>query len=136
MPQTTETAPSRRQALDAASKAIIEQLQEDGRRPYAEIAKAVGLSEAATRQRVQKLVDQSGGFGTLLLQGHDWANPEATRRSYELFAQDVMPHFQGQAQPMIEASERARSVRQSKTDEHLNAVAQMTEKYNAELGRV
>jgi limonene 1,2-monooxygenase len=47
-----------------------------------------------------------------------------------------MPHFQGQAQPMIEASERARSVRQSKTDEHLNAVAQMTEKYNAELGRV
>ena len=58
MPQTTETAPSRRQALDAASKAIIEQLQEDGRRPYAEIAKAVGLSEAATRQRVQKLVDQ------------------------------------------------------------------------------
>lgn len=58
MPQTTETAPSRRQALDAASKAIIEQLQEDGRRPYAEIAKAVGLSEAATRQRVLKLVDQ------------------------------------------------------------------------------
>lgn len=91
---------------------------------------------AEARVQVQKLVDQSGGFGTLLLQGHDWANPEATRRSYELFAQDVMPHFQGQAQPMIEASERARSVRQSKTDEHLNAVAQMTEKYNAELGRV
>lgn len=40
------------------SKAIIEQLQEDGRRPYAAIGKAVGLSEAAVRQRVQKLLDQ------------------------------------------------------------------------------
>jgi Lrp/AsnC family transcriptional regulator for asnA, asnC and gidA len=41
--------------LDDVSKAIIEQLQTDGRRSYAEIGKAVGLSEAAVRQRVQKL---------------------------------------------------------------------------------
>ena len=41
--------------LDAAAKGIIEQLQEDGRRPYATIGKAVGLSEAAVRQRVQRL---------------------------------------------------------------------------------
>ncbi|SEO02036.1 Lrp/AsnC family transcriptional regulator [Actinacidiphila rubida] len=44
--------------MDAVSKAIVEQLQEDGRRPYAAIGKAVGLSEAAVRQRVQKLLDQ------------------------------------------------------------------------------
>jgi Lrp/AsnC family transcriptional regulator for asnA, asnC and gidA len=43
--------------LDAVSKAIIEQLQEDGRRSYAAVGKAVGLSEAAVRQRVQKLTD-------------------------------------------------------------------------------
>ncbi len=43
--------------LDDVSKAIIEQLQDDGRRSYAEIGKAVGLSEAAVRQRVQKLTD-------------------------------------------------------------------------------
>ncbi len=43
--------------LDATSKAIIEQLQQDGRRPYAAIGKAVGLSEAAVRQRVQRLID-------------------------------------------------------------------------------
>lgn len=42
--------------LDEVSKKIIEQLQEDGRRSYAEIGKVVGLSEAAARQRVQKLV--------------------------------------------------------------------------------
>ena len=41
--------------LDDVSKAIIEQLQEDGRRSYASIGKAVGLSEAAVRQRVQRL---------------------------------------------------------------------------------
>jgi Lrp/AsnC family transcriptional regulator for asnA, asnC and gidA len=44
-------------ALDDISKRIIEQLQEDGRRPYAAIGKAVGLSEAAVRQRVQRLLD-------------------------------------------------------------------------------
>jgi Lrp/AsnC family transcriptional regulator, regulator for asnA, asnC and gidA len=43
--------------LDDVSKAIIEQLQQDGRRPYAAIGKAVGLSEAAVRQRVQRLQD-------------------------------------------------------------------------------
>ncbi len=43
--------------LDETSKRIIEQLQEDGRRPYAAIGKAVGLSEAAVRQRVQRLLD-------------------------------------------------------------------------------
>lgn len=47
----------RRIQLDAVSKAIIEQLQQDGRRPYATIGKAVGLSEAAVRQRVQRLIE-------------------------------------------------------------------------------
>ena len=43
--------------LDETSKLIIEQLQEDGRRSYSDIGKAVGLSEAAVRQRVQKLTE-------------------------------------------------------------------------------
>jgi len=51
-PSLTAAAP-----LDDLSKAIIEQLQEDGRRAYATIGKAVGLSEAAVRQRVQRLVE-------------------------------------------------------------------------------
>lgn len=51
------TASSRALQLDVASRAIVEQLQADGRRSYAEIGKAVGLSEAAVRQRVQKLTD-------------------------------------------------------------------------------
>ncbi|PDQ34673.1 MAG: AsnC family transcriptional regulator [Candidatus Lumbricidophila eiseniae] len=48
---------SRSANVDDTAKAIIEQLQVDGRRSYAEIGKAVGLSEAAVRQRVQRLTD-------------------------------------------------------------------------------
>jgi Lrp/AsnC family transcriptional regulator for asnA, asnC and gidA len=50
-----EPVPAAAGLLDEVGKAIIEQLQEDGRRPYATIARAVGLSEAAVRQRVARL---------------------------------------------------------------------------------
>jgi Lrp/AsnC family transcriptional regulator for asnA, asnC and gidA len=43
--------------LDDIAKQIIEQLQQDGRMPYSTIGKIVGLSEAAVRQRVQRLSD-------------------------------------------------------------------------------
>ena len=52
-PRNEGTAP----VLDDVSKGIIEQLQKDGRMPDAAIGKAVGLSEAAVRQRVQRLLD-------------------------------------------------------------------------------
>jgi len=45
------------QPVDDMSKAIIEKLQRDGRRSYAGIGQDVGLSEAAVRQRVQRLID-------------------------------------------------------------------------------
>ena len=45
---------------------------------------------------IQDLLDRSGGFGAFLLLGHDWARPEATYKSYELFARNVIPHFKGQ----------------------------------------
>jgi Lrp/AsnC family transcriptional regulator for asnA, asnC and gidA len=44
-------------AIDDTSKAIIEELQSDGRKSYAAIGQVVGLSEAAVRQRVQRLTD-------------------------------------------------------------------------------
>ncbi|HEY5842161.1 MAG TPA: Lrp/AsnC family transcriptional regulator [Mycobacterium sp.] len=56
MPLAEPSPQPDRQPLDDVSKKIIELLQEDGRRPYASIASSVGLSEAAVRQRVQRLV--------------------------------------------------------------------------------
>ncbi|HEX5615720.1 MAG TPA: Lrp/AsnC family transcriptional regulator [Acidimicrobiia bacterium] len=45
--------------LDEADKALIELLQQDGRLTYTKLASSVGLSEAAVRQRVQRLVDEN-----------------------------------------------------------------------------
>lgn len=44
---------------------------------------------------IEGLLEQSGGFGTFLLLGHDWADRDATLRSYRLFAREVIPHFKG-----------------------------------------
>ena len=55
--QANRREPDSKIVLDSLSKQIIEQLQQDGRRSYAAIGKAVGLSEAAVRQRVQRLID-------------------------------------------------------------------------------
>jgi Lrp/AsnC family transcriptional regulator, regulator for asnA, asnC and gidA len=56
-PGSRDTDAGRVVLLDDLSKRIIEQLQQDGRRSYAAIGKAVGLSEAAVRQRVQRLIE-------------------------------------------------------------------------------
>lgn len=55
MAHSPRGVPANGLGLDDISKLIIEQLQADGRRSYAAIGKAVGLSEAAVRQRVQRL---------------------------------------------------------------------------------
>jgi limonene 1,2-monooxygenase len=54
----------------------------------------VGTPEMAVAQ-IERLQEQSGGFGTFLSMAHEWADREATLHSYELFAREVMPRFQG-----------------------------------------
>jgi limonene 1,2-monooxygenase len=56
----------------------------------------IGTPDQAVAQ-LQRLQDQSGGFGTFLFMAHEWANREASLRSYELFAREVMPLFQDSA---------------------------------------
>src|SRR4051794_12043014 len=56
----------------------------------------IGTPDMAVEQ-IRRLVEQSnGGFGSFLLFGHEWADRQATLKSYELFARYVMPEFQGQ----------------------------------------
>jgi limonene 1,2-monooxygenase len=57
----------------------------------------IGTVEDAAAQ-VQRLIDQSGGFGTFLCMAHEWADTAATRRSYELLSRYVFPRFQGSAE--------------------------------------
>jgi limonene 1,2-monooxygenase len=94
-------------------------------------AGVIGSPERA-REQVQRLWDQSGGFGCMLQMGHEWANPAATKRSAELFAAEVMPHFQGQAQPTLDAAARASESRDDLAQAQLQAVEHMTKKYEAE----
>jgi len=93
---------------------------------------AVGTIDDAGAQ-VEKLVAQSKGFGAMLLLAHEWANPQATWRSFELIAQHVMPAFQGQAQPTLDAKARAIDTRPGHAEQQNQAVAHMTEKYQREV---
>ena len=68
----------------------------------------------------------------MLQMGHEWANPAATKRSAELFAAEVMPHFQGQAQPTLDAAQRAGQLRDGLAQTALSAIEHMTKKYEAE----
>jgi limonene 1,2-monooxygenase len=60
----------------------------------------IGTPDMAAAQ-IRRLLDRSGGFGTYLFQGADFANWPATLRSYELFAEEVMPHFDGTLAPVV-----------------------------------
>jgi limonene 1,2-monooxygenase len=60
---------------------------------------------------ISDLLQRSGGFGTFLMLGHDWADPPATLHSYELFARKVVPHFKGQLRAAEASHEWAKSRR-------------------------
>jgi len=107
------------------AKAMIDFINESGTGAIGTVADA--------KAQVRRLVDQSGGFGAFLLMAHEWANPEATRRSYELIAQHVMPQFQGQAWSTLAAKQRAADTRPAHAESQKEAVAHMTEKYAREL---
>jgi len=62
---------------------------------------------------IDRLLEQSGGFGTFLFLGHDWADEEATLRSYRLIARTVIPHFKDK----LAAPRRSHDWAASKRDE-------------------
>lgn len=68
----------------------------------------IGTPDDAVRQ-VERLVTQSGGFGCYLLISYEWARHADTLRSLELFADHVMPRFQGSADRLLAAEQYARS---------------------------
>lgn len=88
---------------------------------------------AQARELIDKLVTQSGGFGSMLIMNADWANPAATKRSFELISQQVSPHFQGQSQPLLDAAARAGQKRDGYNEAQHAAIAHMTKKYEDEL---
>ena len=94
---------------------------------------SIGTADDAVAQ-IERLTKQSnGGFGCYLLLAHEWANPVATHRSFELITQHVFPQFQGQAYSTLEAKSRAMASRPEMAAAHLEAVEQVTAKYQADI---
>ena len=93
---------------------------------------SIGTVDTACEQ-IDRLQKQSGGFGCYLTLAHEWANPEATKRSYELIAQRVFPEFQGHAAQTRAAKERARASAEPLAERNLQAVQDMVEKHQKEL---
>ncbi len=54
---------------------------------------------------IRNLQKVTGGFGTVMGFVHDWANPEATARSWDLFARYVIPEINGYTRPMKDSAE-------------------------------
>jgi limonene 1,2-monooxygenase len=92
---------------------------------------ALGTPDDAIAQ-IDRLVAQSGGFGTYLLQANDLASPAATRHSYELFARHVMPHYQDAIDPRLESEAFARAIRPEMFTRQAKAVEQEVMRYEEE----
>ena len=78
-----------------STERAVEQLNENG---YA----VIGTPEMA-RAQIARLQEKSGGFGCLMLMGVDWARHQATLRSHELFAQEVIPYFRNTNTPLLKS---------------------------------
>jgi len=100
---------------DAPIETIIETLKGSG-------TAVIGTPDDAI-ELIQHLIDESnGGFGTILLQAHEWANSLATKRSYELFSQYVLPHFDAHAASTTSSMEWVMSNRSEQLGAAMNAI--------------
>jgi limonene 1,2-monooxygenase len=92
---------------------------------------AIGTPEMVNAQ-IDRLWKQSnGGFGAYLMLAHNWANFEATKRSYDMVARHVFPRWQGQM-ATLGAADRARAARPELAAVHAQAVEAATARFQKE----
>lgn len=66
--------------------------------------------------RISDMLEQSGGFGGLLLRVNEWASREDRLHSYELFARHVIPRFQGSLVAATAAEQIAQHVNRARAE--------------------
>ena len=91
----------------------------------------IGTPDMAVAQ-IQRLIDQSGGFGTFLFMAHEWADRPATLRSYELFARYVAPLFQGSTPSLVRSRDWAAANRGEFIGAVTGAIMSEVQKHYAE----
>lgn len=90
----------------------------------------VGTPDDAIAE-IQRFWDQTdGGFGCFLQFEHEWVNWEAKKRHHELFAQYVIPHFQGQLPRPDAAAAWARETQAQNLANMTKAISQYTERHS------
>ncbi|MDL5156103.1 LLM class flavin-dependent oxidoreductase [Actinomycetospora termitidis] len=105
---------------------LVDMLNETGRG-------VVGTPDMAVAQLL-RLQERSGGFGTYLFQGSDYARWPATLRSYELFAEEVIPRMNGRIHTIEAAVERTLSSGTAGADATRRSQAEATAQYRASRG--
>ena len=90
---------------------------------------AIGTPDMAVAQIERLQAQSNGGFGAYLMLAHNWADPQATMKSYELISRHVMPHFQGHHMATMDSAARAKKLRPELAEVHSKAVEEMTQKY-------
>ncbi|HVB94554.1 MAG TPA: LLM class flavin-dependent oxidoreductase [Acidimicrobiales bacterium] len=91
----------------------------------------IGTPDDAIEQ-ISRLREQSGGFGTFLTMGHEWADTGATLHSYELMSRYVVPQFQGSASSLTASRDWAAENRPSFIGEAGAAIMSAIQKHSDE----
>ena len=81
---------------------------------------------------IERLQDKQGEFGVFLQQAHNWADLEATKRSYELYARYVMPHFSRDNRPRAASYQWCGDNRDEFSAKRQAAAKAMFDKHEAE----
>lgn len=94
----------------------------------------IGSPDDAIAQ-LERLEEQSGGYGAFLFMDHNWAEWSRKKASYELFAHSVIPRFQGLNAPREESMKWSASNRPQFMGAVGNAINQEIQKHLADVGR-
>ena len=82
-------------------------------------------------EKIAKLQELSGGFGTILGFGHDWTNRDQQHRSYEMIARYVMPRVNGLIRPIERSAERVTAKKEELMKAASGAVLKAIRDFNA-----
>ena len=110
---------------DMAGSDPIEGMIESGR-------VTIGTPDDAIQQ-LERLEKQSGGFGCFLQLAHNWANFENTKKSYELFARHVLPHFRNANRNRVDSLQWAMDNSKEFIGAAMQAAMQMVQKHAQEV---
>lgn len=139
-------APTREQAMEEAHYGINEFIDyfnnNQPRFPvpagddYVEWATANGVGVIGTPSdaiaRIERLLEKQGEFGCVLLQAHSWADWAQTKRSYELYAEHVIPYFSGVNTNRNASYEWVTANQAEIVEKRVTAAKQMFAKHEAE----